>query len=109
MTPNAERRPGATPEPSSKNFTVDTDPTVTRPRCARCGAPLEAHRSVARGFGPVCWTRTALGQLDRRRDAVGRRLASLAARVAGLDVRGLALVAAAIEDAVEALDEEVNS
>ena len=54
------------------------------PRCARCG-------------------------LDRRRDAVGRRLASLAARVALLDVRGLALVAAAIEDAVEALDEEVNS
>lgn len=78
--------------------------TDTRPRCAGCGHVLTAPRSVARAFGPVCWLRTARGQLDARRDATGRSLGRLARRVARLDVAGLALVAAALDDAVDALD-----
>ena len=80
------------------------DGTDTRPRCAGCGHVLTAPRSVARAYGPVCWLRTARGQLDARRDAAGRSLGRLARRVASLDVAGLALVSAALDDAVDALD-----
>lgn len=80
------------------------DGTDTRPRCAGCGHVLTAPRSVARAFGPVCWLRTARGQLDARRDAAGRSLGRLARRVARLDVAGLALVAAALDDTEDALD-----
>lgn len=89
----------------------DTPPGIpttndTRPRCLRCGHPLTLPRSVSRAYGPRCWTRTALGQLDRRRDHIGRGLGSLARRVARLDNLGLALVAAWLVDVVEALDAE---
>ena len=80
------------------------DGTDPRPRCAGCGHVLTAPRSVARAFGPVCWLRTARGQLDARRDATCRSLGRLARRVARLDVAGLALVAAALDDVVDALD-----
>lgn len=76
----------------------------TRPRCLRCGRPLTLPRSVSRAYGPRCWTRTAVAQLDRRRDHVGRGLGSLARRVARLDALGLALVAAWLVDVAEALD-----
>lgn len=76
--------------------------TGTRPRCARCHHPLVLPRSLARGFGRVCWSRTAVAQLDARRDAVGRRLGSLARRVAQLDVADLAVVSAMLEDALDA-------
>lgn len=93
--------------PGAETIVADSadDPMDARPRCTRCGHPLVLPRSVARAFGPKCWTKTAVGQLDARRDAVGRRLGSLARRVALLDVRGLAVVSAALEDAVDALDE----
>ena len=77
-----------------------------RPRCCRCGHPLTIPRSVARGYGRRCWARTVAGQADRRRDAVGASLARLARRVASLDVAGLAVVAAGVQDVVEALDAE---
>ena len=82
------------------------DGTDPRPRCAGCGHVLTAPRSVARAFGPVCWLRTARGQLDARRDATCRSLGRLARRVARLDVAGLALVSAALDDALDALDAE---
>ena len=75
-----------------------------RPRCCACGHPLNHPRSLARGYGRTCWRRTARAQLDARRDYAGRLLVSLARRVAGLDVAGLALVAAALDDAEDALD-----
>lgn len=101
-----------------------TDPGIdaaTRPRCLRCSHPVDAPRSVARGFGsldrmrnlrirprsvargfgPVCWTRTVAGQLDARRDAVGRVLAALARRVARLDAAELAVAAAALASVEE--------
>jgi len=81
--------------------------TATRPRCVRCGHPLTAHRSLARGYGRVCWSRTEVGQLSARRDSIGRRLARLAHRVVDLDVHGLALVAALVDDVLDALDEGV--
>ena len=83
------------------------DPTDTRPRCVRCSHPLTAPRSLARGYGRVCWSRTEVGQLSARRDSIGRRLARLAHRVVDLDVHGLALVAALVDDVLDALDEGV--
>lgn len=85
---------------------TDDEARPARPRCLRCGHPLTLTRSVARAYGPRCWTRTALGQLDRRRDDVGRTLARLARRVARLDTAGLALVAAGLADVADALDAE---
>ena len=84
--------------------TVDA---ATRSRCLLCAHPVDAPRSVARGFGPVCWKRTTLGQLDTRRDAVGRALAALARRVGRLDAPGLAVVADALAD-LDALAESVG-
>lgn len=75
-----------------------TADAATRARCRVCMHLLDAPRSVARGFGPVCWKRTALGQLDTRRDAVGRSLAALARRVGRLDVEGLAGLEGALAD-----------
>lgn len=111
MTPNKQTRPGGNRTGQEAAWTAaDSLPDATpdgtdpRPRCAGCGHVLTAPRSVARAFGPVCWLRTARGQLDARRDATGRSLGRLARRVARLDVAGLALVAAALDDAVDALD-----
>lgn len=78
--------------------------TEARSRCLLCGHPLTAPRSLARGMGPTCWGRTARGQLDARRDAVGRLLARLARRVASLDVEVLAVVAASAGDVLDTLD-----
>ena len=111
MTPNKQTRP-AGDRTGQKAFRgaeailpdATPDGTDPRPRCAGCGHVLTAPRSVARAFGPVGWLRTARGQLDARRDATGRSLGRLARRVARLDVAGLALVAAALDDAVDALD-----
>ena len=112
MTRTDERRPGAESEASSENIAaVDSSPdgdAASRPRCLRCGHPLTIARSVARGYGRRCWRRTAVGQLEARRDAVGRSLGRLAGRVASLDVAGLAMVAAGVQDVVEALDAEVT-
>lgn len=101
ITEGAASSLAATPNDTPKGYPFTND---TRPRCAGCGHVLTAPRSVARAFGPVCWLRTARGQLDARRDAAGRSLGRLARRVARLDVAGLALVAAALDDAVDALD-----
>ena len=60
-----------------------------RTRCQRCGHPLTATRSVARAFGPTCWSKTEIGALERHRDQVGRQLAGLARSVARLDLDGL--------------------
>ena len=67
-----------------------------RPRCIPCSRVLTSPRSVARGYGPVCWKRAVKVQLDMRRDAVGRALAALARRVRSLDAQALAVVAAAL-------------
>jgi len=75
-----------------------------RPRCARCGHPLALPRSVARGFGARCWRRTAIAQLDARRDKVGRVLGRVARRVAVLDAGGLAIVTTALGDVLASLD-----
>lgn len=110
MTPNKQNRPAGNGTVQEVAGATDSlpdatpDGTDTRPRCAGCGHVLTAPRSVARALGPVCWLRTARGQLDARRDAAGRSLGRLARRVARLDVAGLALVAAALDDTEDALD-----
>lgn len=78
----------------------DATEVARRPRCVRCGRPLALPRSVARAYGPKCWARTALDQLERRRDAVGRQLGALAALVATMDDGALAVVSMAL-DALE--------
>ena len=109
MTPTqAERRPATNGTGVLENNESDA-PIVghdadKRPRCVRCAHPLTAARSLARGMGPTCWGRTARGQLDARRDAVGRLLARLARRVASLDVEALAIVAASAGDVLDTLD-----
>lgn len=79
------------------------DVVPPRSRCCRCSHPLTSPRSVARAYGPHCWQRTVIGQLDARRDAVGRTLNALARRVARLEAPALAIVSAAMQDAVETL------
>lgn len=103
-----ESRPGVDSQAASSvsGADVDCSDIASRPRCVACGHVLTAHRSLARGFGRVCWARTVAGHLDQRRDAVGASLARLAGRVAGLEVRELALVQAGVCDVLEALDAE---
>lgn len=108
MTTN-ERRPGRGPE-AAESLAADTilpdADDNARARCCVCRRPLTAHRSLARGFGPACWRRTERAQLDARRDAVGRRLAAVGRRIAQADAHGLAVVSAALDDALDALDAE---
>lgn len=77
-----------------------------RPRCVRCGHPLRHARSLARGYGRVCWLRTCTGRLDAERDAVGRHLAGLARRVFQLDSARVAVVGDLLAELDAALDAE---
>ena len=81
-------------------------PDDNRPRCVRCGHPLRHARSLARGYGRVCWLRTCTGRLDAERDAVGRHLAGVARRVARLDAARVALVGDLLTELDAALDAE---
>lgn len=83
--------------------TVDVN-ADDRPRCLRCGHPLTVPRSLARGFGPRCWQQTAIGQLEARRDAVGRLLGRLALRVTRADAAALLVVSDVLLDLVAELD-----
>lgn len=89
--------------PDSTSHAADT-----RPRCAVCRHPLTAHRSIARGCGRVCWTRTQVGRLDRARDALGRDLTALASRVALLDGHRLGVVSSALAGLRDALRAEAE-
>ena len=73
-------------------------------RCLACHRPITAAESIAHGFGPVCWTRMANRQRHERAEAIHGRLWGLLRRLPALDVRSLALVSAALDDAVDALD-----
>lgn len=107
-------RPPARPDPrlhrihsesntrTQPHFTADAD-VASRPRCSRCGHPLTAVRSLARGLGRVCAVKAGVEALDARRDAVGRRLASLARLVAVLDAEGVERASEAVEVALEAV------
>jgi len=108
MTRN-ERRPGRGTEAAESLAATASVPDAAdnaRARCCACRHPLTAARSLARGFGPACWRRAERAQLDARRDAVGRRLAAVGRRIAQADAHGLAVVSAALEDALDALDAE---
>ena len=83
---------------------VTPDAKPERPRCVRCGHPLALPRSVARAYGAKCWRRTAVAQLDARRDTLGRVLGRVARRVAVLDAAGLAIVTTALGDVLASLD-----
>lgn len=73
-------------------------------RCLSCHRPLTAPRSIGRGFGPECFTREANRQRHERAAALHGRLRDLLRRVPSLDVRELALVSAALDAAVDALE-----
>lgn len=81
---------------------AESDDTDARPRCCACGHVLTSPRSLARAYGRVCWRRTILGQLERRRDAVGRSLVLLARRVGQLDGDQLAAVALGVDVLLDA-------
>ena len=83
---------------------VTPDAKPERPRCVRCGHPLALPRSVARAYGGKCWRRTAVAQLDARRDTLGRVLGRVARRVAVLDAAGLAIATTAFGDVLASLD-----
>lgn len=106
MSPDSERRPGVGPEAPRDSLTTPRvpDADADRARCCACHHPLTSPRSLARGFGPECWRRTARAQLDARRDAAGHSLAALARRVALADAEALDLVAVALLDVADALD-----
>lgn len=91
------------------NTTSSVSPSApdTRPRCARCGHPLTAPRSVARNHGPECWRRIDVGRLDQRRDAVGRKLAASARLVARLDLDGLDILSDMLTSVLDTLGGEL--
>ena len=111
MTPNKQTRPagdrtGQKALRGAEAILPDATPDGTdpRPRCAGCGHVLTAPRSVARAFGPVCWTRMANRQRHERAEALHARLRDVLRRLPDLDVQGLAVLSAALDDAVDALD-----
>ena len=75
-----------------------TDATTTRARCLACRRPITAAKSVAHGFGPVCWTRITTAQRHERAETIHARLRDLLRRLPSLDVRSLALASAALDD-----------
>lgn len=98
-SPDRDRTP--IPNTNHRNNTAHVD-VASRPRCGRCGHPIAAVRSLARGLGRVCWVKAEGAALDARRDAVGRRLASLARLVAALDAEGVERASEAVEGALAA-------
>lgn len=105
-----ESRPGGRSQATSEAFhgantTTLAAPDDNRPRCVRCGHVLRHARSLARGYGRVCWLRTCTGRLDAERDAVGRHLARVARRVARLDSARVA----AVEDLLTELDAALDA
>ena len=100
MSTGNERRPGGESEaPNKENYLPEA-----YTRCVHCGHPLTAEVSVRRGFGPHCWTRITTAQRHERHEAVHGRLWGLLRRLPSLDVRELSIAAAALDDAVDALD-----
>lgn len=97
--------PGMGTEGAEAGWLADTNNTpsgypftsASRPRCARCGHPLTAHRSVARNHGPQCWRRVDVGRLDLARADAGRRLAALARQVARADMDELDRIGRALD------------
>lgn len=73
-------------------------------RCVACHRPITAPESIAHGFGPVCWTRMANRQRHERAESLHARLRDLLRRLPALDVQGLAVLSAALDDAVDALE-----
>lgn len=110
-----QSRPGLGTEAAASSLAATyrvSDPDLfaeqaDRPRCLRCGHPLTLPRSLARAYGPRCWRRTVIGQLEARRDAVGRLLARLAVRVAVADAAALLVVSDALLDVLAVLDAEL--
>ena len=96
--------PGRATEGTQNNFATANDTTSgyeatndARPRCARRGHPLTAHRSVALNHGPQCWRRVDVGRLDLARAEAGRRLAALARRVSRADMDELDRIGRALD------------
>lgn len=93
----------------AENRLTYPDSTASTPadeesRCLACRRPLTAAKSVARGYGPACFTREANRQRAERAEALHARLRDLLRRLPDLDVRGLAVVQVALDGAVDALD-----
>ncbi len=95
-TKNNARPDEGTSAENNRLATCSQDTADTRPRCGRCHHPLEAYRSVSRGFGPVCWLKTELGALDLERDRVGHQLDTLARQAGQLDLAQLDHVSVAL-------------
>ena len=90
-------------------FTTHPQHTPSTPvdeesRCLACARRLTDPRSIARGFGPQCFTREANRQHHERAEALHARLRDVLRRLPDLDVQGLAVLSAALDDAVDALD-----
>lgn len=99
-SPNLDR----TPIPNTnRDHSTSHEGVASRPRCVRCGHPIASVRSLARGLGRVCAVKSEGEALDARRDAVGRRLASLARLVAVLDAEGVERASEAVDVALAAV------
>ena len=93
-----------TPLPNTNRaHSTSHEGVASRPRCVRCGHPIASVRSLARGLGRVCAAKAGVEALDARRDAVGRRLASLARLVAVLDAEGVERASEAVDVALAAV------
>ena len=79
-------------------------PVDEESRCLSCARRLTDPRSIARGYGPHCFTREANRQRGERAEALHARLRDLLRRLPDLDVQGLVVIHAALDDAVDALD-----
>ena len=106
---NEERRPAGNGTALKNRLTTHPDSTPSTPvdeapRCLACHRPITAAKSIAHGFGPACWTRITTAQRHERAEAIHGRLRALLRRLPDLDVQGLAVLSAALDDAVDALD-----
>ena len=93
----------------AENRLTYPDSTASTPvdeesRCLACHRPIVAAKSIAHGFGPVRFTREANRQRHERAEALHGRLRDLLRRLPDLDVQGLAVLSAALDDAVDALE-----
>ena len=103
---NSTRHAGIVTGAENRLTYPDSTPStpVDEARCLSCDRPLVAAKSVAHGFGPVCRVREANRQRHARAEALHGRLWGLLRRLPDLDVRDLAVIHAALDDAVDALE-----
>lgn len=103
MTDNEKRRPAGNGTALRNRLATCTQDTLTSRqyagRCLACHRPITSALSVARGYGPQCFTREAVRQRHARAEALHTRLCDLLRRLPDLDAAELAALGDALDAA----------